>query len=273
MLQKPSAGVVRVADVDRYARADRGNHGIVGEDAEAGVGELAHLAVGHRRDAVLDLWNDAGIDRIDRVDVGEVLVDVGAHGRRENRTRDVGAAARERRDLAVLRVAEEAGVDHDSLEVGECARERRVAVGIERRVAEVALQHHARVLRARIPRLSSTRRKRDGDELRVVVLAGGLDEIEELLGPEVLDLGDARAEIARDVRDDVLAELELVGDEGVAFDDRAKLAVDVLACERGLRERDEKIGDLRIALVALPGGRDDNDAPRGIREDDVNYLV
>ena len=72
---------------------------------------------------------------------------------------------------------------------------------------------------------------------------------------------------------DVLAELEFVGNESGALDNRAKLAVDVLACKRGLRERDEKIGDLRIALVALPGGRDDNDAPRGIREDDVNYLV
>ena len=86
-------------------------------------------------------------------------------------------------------------------------------------------------------------------------------------------LGDARPQVARDVGDNVLAELELVGNESVALDNRAQLAVDVLACERGLRERDKKVGDLRVALVALARSRDDNDAPRGIREDDVNYLV
>ena len=67
----------------------------------------------------------------------------------------------------------------------------------------------------------------------------GLDEIEKLLWAEVLDLGDTRPQVARDVGNDVLAELELVGDEGVAFDDRAKLAVNVLACKRSLGERDK----------------------------------
>ena len=201
------------------------------------------------------------------------ITDVCAHGRSENRARDVGAAARERRDLAVLRVAEEPRVDHDSLEVRERARERRIAVGVERRVAELALQHHAGVLRARVPRLPAARGERDGDELRVVVLAGGLDEIEELLGPEVLDLGDARAEIARDVRDDVLAELELVGDEGVALYDRTELAVEILAGESGLREVDQEVGDLCVPLVALARGGNHHDAPRGISEDNVNHLV
>ena len=64
-----------------------------------------------------------------------------------------------------------------------------------------------------------------------------------------------------------------IGHSVSALDDRAKLAVDVLACERRLRERDKEVGDLRVALVALARGRNDHDAPRGIREDDVNYLV
>ena len=140
MLQKPSAlampttvpgtthhraglaRVVRVADVDRDSRTDRWNDSVVGEDAKASVGKLAHFAVGHRGNALFHLGNDARINRIDRVDIGEVLVNVGTHGRREDRARDVGAAARERRNLAFLRIAEEAGVDDDSLEVRERAR-------------------------------------------------------------------------------------------------------------------------------------------------------
>ena len=267
------ARVVRVADVDRNPRPHRRYHRVVVEHAEARVGELAHLAVGHRGDALLHVGNDAGIYRVDRVDVGEVLVDVGAHGRCEDRARNVGAAARERRDLAVLRVAEEAGVDHDSLEVGERARERRVAVGIERRVAEVALQHHSSVLGARIPRLPSARRERDGDELRVVVLAGGLHEVLELRGTELRALREASLYVARNLAHDVLAELQLVRDGRVALDDGRELAVRVLARKRRVRERDEEVRHLRVALVALAGCGNHNDAPGRISQDYVDHLV
>ena len=80
-------------------------------------------------------------------------------------------------------------------------------------------------------------------------------------------------EIARDVRDDVLAELELVGDEGVALYDHTKLAVEILAGESGLREVDQEVGDLCVPLVALARGGNHHDAPRGISEDNVNHLV
>ena len=267
--------MVGVADVDRNPGLHRRNDRLVGEDAEAGIRELAHLAVGHRRNALtlLHVLHDPRIARIDRVDVREVLIDVSPHRRCQNGARDVRPAARKCRDLALLRIAEEARIDDDAVEVGKRLRELVVAHRIERRVAELSLQDHTRVLRARIPRLLAARLERHRHKLRVVVLARGFQEIHELGRFELGDLLETRDEIGLDELDDFVAELQLRRHLRIARNHLGKRRVGLLAVQRRLRERNQKIRDLRVVLVALARRRNDHNPPRRIREDDVNDLV
>ena len=264
-------GAVRVAHVDRDAALHGRGDRLVVEDAEARVGELAHLAVGHRGDALLHLGDDAGVDGVDVVDVREVLVDVGAHGGRENGARDVAAATREGGDRAVLAVAEEAGVDDDALEVAERAREAAVALVDERRVATLALQHHARVLRACVAGLHAALAEGGGGELRAVVLAGGLERVHED-ARVLLRGGEARLEVGLDLLHDLRAEVEVAGDGGVARDDGGERGLRVRLVEGRLGERDEQIRHLRVGLVTLAGGGHHDHAPLRVREDDVDHL-
>ena len=265
--------MVRVADVDRNARADGGDNGLVGENAEARVGELAHFAVGHRGYTLRNLGHETRIDGINGVDVRKVLINVGAHGGGENRTGDIASAARKRRDLAVLRVAEESGINHDSVEIGERARQGRVASRIERRITEGTGENHARILGARVTRLTSARRKRDRDELGVIVFARGLHEIHKLGRLERGDLGETVHKIHLNRTDDLVAELKLLGHLGITLDDGAELTIGILALYRRFSERDEKIGNLGVLGVTLAGSGNHDDTPRGIRENDVHHLI
>ena len=268
------AGVVRVAHVDRDARLHGGKDRLVVEHAETGVGEFAHLAVGHRVDAGLHLGHEAGVDGVDAVHVGEVLVHVGAHGRREDGTRDVAAAARERGHGAVHAVAEEARIHDNPLEVGEGAREALVRIQVERGVARLALENHARVLRGGVARLLAALLERDGHELRVVVLARRLQEVHEAAGVAAVlrNLCEARLEVVPDGLHDLVAEVEALGDLRVARDDGVQRGGRVLAVKGILGQRDQKVGDLRIVLVALAGGRNHHDAPLGIGQHDIDNL-
>ncbi len=268
-------GMIGVADVDRDSRLDRGNDRIVIEDAEARVGKLAHLAIGHRGNAlaILHLGDDARIARIDRVDIGEVLVDVGTDSGRENRTGDVAAAARESRDLAFAGIAEETRINDDAVEVREGLGKLDVAVWIERRVAELALENHARVLGTRIARLASARLEGDGDEFGIVILTGRLHEVHELGGSKRSGLREAPLEILLNRPHDVLAKLKLRRDLGITLDHRTVLAIGVLALKRDFRKRDQQIGYLGVTTVPLAGRGNHHNAPRRVREDDIDDLV
>ena len=73
---------------------------------------LEHFLEGHGVEPAR-FRNDAGIGRVDAVDVGVDLALVGGERRRERHARGVGAAAAERRDVAVGVHALEPGDDHD----------------------------------------------------------------------------------------------------------------------------------------------------------------
>src|SRR5581483_3208606 len=83
------------------------------EHLRAEAPELQPLLV---RDALelTRLRADAGIGRVDAIDVGEDLADVGAHRGRDRHRARVGAAPPERRDVPLLVDALEAR-DHDDL--------------------------------------------------------------------------------------------------------------------------------------------------------------
>ena len=208
------------------------------------------------------------------VHVGEVLVHVGAHGRREDGPRDVAAAERERGHGAVHAVAEEARIHDNPLEVGEGAREALVRIQVERGVARLALENHARVLRGGVARLLAALLERDGHELRVVVLARRLQEVHEAAGVPAggRDLGEAFREIRLDFPHHAVAEAEVGGDFGVTRHHGGQGGRRVRAVERLLRERDEEVGDLRVALVALAGRRHHHDAALRIGQHDVNHF-
>ncbi len=171
--------------------------------------------------------------------------------------RDVAAAARERGHGAVHAVAEEARIHDNPLEVGEGAREALVRIQVERGVARLALENHARVLRGGVARLLAALLERDGHELRVVVLARRLQEVHEAAGVPAggRDLGEAFREIRLDFPHHAVAEAEVGGDFGVTRHHGGQGGRRVRAVERLLRERDEEVGDLRVALVALAGRR------------------
>ena len=60
---------------------------------------------------------------------------------------------------------------------------------------------------------------------------------------------------------------------GVALHDRGDSARYVTAAHRGVGERDEKIGDLRVAVMSLARCRNDDNAPRRIGEHYVYDLA
>ena len=263
--------MIRVAHVDRDARLHRREDRLVVEHAEACVGQLAHLAVGHRVDALLHLRNDARIDGIDIVHVGEVLIDVGADRRRQDGAGDVRSAARERGDRAVLAVTEEAGIHHDALEIGERLGELAVGLRIERGVAALALKDHARLARTGIARLRAALDERRRNDLRGVVLARRLQRIHEHARVS-LGGGHAGLEILLDLLDDLIAELEVLGDGRVAVENRLEGLGRLLLRKRRLRERDQQIRHLRVGLVSFAGRAHHDHAPRGIREHYVKNL-
>ena len=59
----------------------------------------------------------------------------------------------------------------------------------------------------------------------------------------------------------------------VALHHRRDSALRVAAADRSVRQGDEKVSHLRVAVEALARRGDHDDAPRGICEDYVYYLV
>lgn len=130
--------MVRITDIDRNTRTDGWDDRLIRENTEARISKFAHFAVGHRRDAFRHLRDDARVDGVNGINIRKVLVDIGANRRRENRTRDIATAARKSRDFTIFRIAKEAWINDDALEVRESTRKRIIARGIECRVTKVA---------------------------------------------------------------------------------------------------------------------------------------
>ena len=263
--------MVRVAYVDRYARLHRRKDGFVVEHAETGVGKLAHLAVGHRVDTFPHFRYNAGIDGVDGIDIGEVLVHVGANRRRENRPRDVAAAARERGDAAICRMAEEAGVDDYAFEIGKRAGKAAIAVGIEHGISEIPLQHHAGVLGTCVAGLDTAGAECRGDQLGIVVFTGRLQEIHELAGVGTVGC-EPVPKVLFDAGDDFFAKLQFGGYLRIACHDGGERTIRILACDGGLGKSDKKVRHLRVVLVALAWCRHDHYAPCRIRQDYIHHL-
>ena len=108
-----SLRVVGVFYDDRDAGVENGFERLVVEYGEAGIGKLAHLAVGDFVDGD-GVFHQRWIGDEDGVDIGEVLVYLGVNGGGENSSGNIGAAAREGYDFAGGGIAEETGKDRDA---------------------------------------------------------------------------------------------------------------------------------------------------------------
>jgi hypothetical protein len=269
-------GMVGVADVDRDAGAEGRHDGLVVEDPEARVGELAHLAVGHLADAVADLRHESRIDGVDRVDVREVLVAVGLERGGEDRPRDVGTTAREGGHGAVARHAEESGEDDDCLRLrGQLPTQRRgqprVGLVAERGVAGLALEQHAGFGGMHVACGSAAGLERLRDQHGREILPRRLEQILEPSGIGAV-AREPRAQVRLDPANNPGIEPQPLLDRRVAPDDLREESAGLAPRQRRVRAGDQQIRDLGVVPAALARGRNHDDTPRGIRQQDVTDL-
>ena len=265
--------MIRIANIDRNARTDRRNDGLIGKDSKARVCKFAHFAVSHRGDTLGDFRHKARVYRIDRVYIRKVLVHIGTNSRRKNRACDVASAARERGHLTLLRVAEESRIDGNSLEIRKRARERGIARRIKSCIAKRASKDHACILGAYVASLAAASGKCNSHDLGAVVFTGRFHEIDKFSALKLFHLGKAILEISLNRLNDLIAKLQLLRNFRVALYNCTKLTIRILAIESHFRKCNEKVCHLRILRVPLTGSGDNHDAPCGIGEDDIHHLV
>ena len=169
-------GVVGILDGHRDARLVDRLQRLLMKDGEAGVGQLAHLAIGDlaHRGRVL---HQRGVGGEDGVHVGEILVEVGLHGAGEDGAGDVRAAAREGDDLPGAGIAEEAGKDQDARHIAQRGQ-LRVGFLQHARVPRLVGEHQAAVARIDVRGLMPEGTQVFGHQAGAIVLAGRFQGIQ-----------------------------------------------------------------------------------------------
>ena len=169
--QVPSSVVEARAHVDRHAVLHRESHRADLQHLGAERRQLEHLFVAD----ALDLARrraDVRIGRVDAVDVGVDLADVGLERRRDRDRRGVGAAAPERGDVALLVDALEAGDHGDPAAVAARCEDAPRVDALDARARERAVGADAHLVAGERARLAARALDREREQRDRHLLAG-----------------------------------------------------------------------------------------------------
>ena len=262
--------VLGVLDVDRDVAFDRGDQGLVMEDREAGVGEFPHLPVGHPADR-LRVVDDVRVSRIDRVDVGEVLVQVGVQAPGQDRPGDVGAAPGEGRNVAGQGDAVETREDQELALLGRELVEETVCLGdhtgVVRRPGDPNPGHRWGDEAGLVAQVLEDQ----GHQLGVGAFPVSLEGGQEVIIVRVLAIGQVAQTVDNRLQL-VIGQVEVVGNCLVTDHDLVEHVVIRLLVDHPLGIFDQQIGHLNIVGIPLAGRGGDDHPTLGIGRNNLDCL-
>ena len=249
-------GTVGVPDVDRNALLPHRENRILMHDTRTHIGELAEFLVG---DGLNDgrVFDNVRIRAEEARDIRPVLIEICVDGARNDRARDIRAAAAKGRNAAVLLSAVEAR-NHRAVIAGKLCRDLTLRF-LRVKAAVVVEKYHIR-------RIHKGEAEVSRHHMTVQIFAATRRIFSAAMCAEILfQFGKFRAEIQiqRESVDNLLI---------APFDFLQRLLKERLIF-RAVVELIEEIGDLCVAAVALAGRARHDITPRRIAPDNLTDLL